>query len=95
MLKKTSEAPYTTKVNYRGSTSRGTTHEGDDDVAADVGSDAPEVGETMGRDGVRNDAVDADEQEHDWMWILSVVHRAGCKVQEVNEMWERDTVAGW
>ena len=40
--------------------------EGDDDVAADVGSDAPEVGEAMGRNGVRKDAVDADEQEHDW-----------------------------
>ena len=35
-------------------------------MAADEGSDAPEVGKTMGRDGVRNDAVDADEQEHDW-----------------------------
>ena len=61
--------------------------EGDDDVAADVGSDAPEVGEAMGRNGVRKDAVDADEQEHDWMdteWYV------GHNVQEVNEMWERD-----
>ena len=40
--------------------------EGDDDVAADEGSDAPEVGKTMGKDGVRNDNVDADELEHDW-----------------------------
>ena len=55
--------------------------EGDDDVAADVGSDAPEVGEAMGRNGVRKDAVDADEQEHDWMdpeWYV------GQDVQEVN-----------
>ena len=34
-------------------------------MAADVGSDAPEVGETMERNGVRKDAVEADEQEHD------------------------------
>ena len=55
-------------------------------MAADVGSDAPEVGEAMGRNGVRKDAVDADEQEHDWVdpeWYV------GQDVQEVNEMWER------
>ena len=61
--------------------------EGDDDVAADGGSDAPERGETKQRNGVRGDDVDAGEQGHDWMdpeWYV------GQDVREVNEMWEKD-----
>ena len=65
--------------------------EGDDDVAADGGSNAPERGETKQRDGVRGDDVDSGEQGHDWMdpeWYV------GQDVEEVNEMWEKDKVAG-
>ena len=56
------------------------------------GRGASERGETMERNNVRNDDMNASEQEYDWMdpeWYV------GQDVREVNEMWEKDKVAGW